>query len=872
MIRLILTATAIITSSSAIYFYIFHERLSKRIAHKSHLGTLTASTKPSIESIPETVFSDEYFTIYDHASESVPRACLPSSEATDLLFKRLVRRNMTAFSRFPQALMLAMASKKPEQKQSFKTGYLAALDFEVGDLVCGVYRVVVRRRDRVEFEIKMETVDFVEGRLAISYEESSSLEEEGKVVFCSETVMWRRADEGRRMPLERPVLRWMHETASWWLMDSGEYTNKIRLAGPESSVSCNQIKPSHDLLLSTQPSMCVQCESEWADNVSQEDDQTQTAKSYRTIEGLDATGHVIEVSARMVSDPTPDDRETSSTDHSDDGQLCSRAVVSESESDYGSLARSERSSSTAFKLARTNSGSSEIAADPDSFASITIKTSPAHLAHSGCESDYSKESVETESPDTEGTGCATPSNVSSCDTDSSGSSLCGSSLIRYNILKLRIDEYFEKRQRRREVDTDHQQPEADDSGVDVRIYLADVDHPHPALGDRPPADSVDSPEVDYDSSEESALDIDLVQQRIEATVLKCIEENDEKKAREKAMSKLLDTALLKKDRDDRREKNAELGIEEDPHIWDTESLVQMWEAKNSIPAPPDDTSIAISPRNCTSPKSQQAPPGPDPRPQKHMYMGSMFASEESAYQRGLREIRPYGDYSGEWEGFMMADSEDDANRQGLLDPIHVRGCCAERRADFHLYYGVMHAPSEVEAEKRWLEDIRRIPGEDGKFYGLLRADDLHHARAMGLSDIRHPWECCKDAHFTMPERVRHRYTGFMSAISLKEVGHMGLCDAAPVPGECDAFQMGLKDPEHDRDCCAKAEVSVSISEAGQYTYYGYMYARSEEEVVDRGLKDALLVPGFEIKYSGNLQAGSEEEAKAMGLFEPSRIK
>lgn len=119
---------------------------------------------------------------------------------------------------------------------------------------------------------------------------------------------------------------------------------------------------------------------------------------------------------------------------------------------------------------------------------------------------------------------------------------------------------------------------------------------------------------------------------------------------------------------------------------------------------------------------------------------------------------------------------------------------------------------------------------------------------------------------------------------------MGLCDAAPVPGECgnyyggmfygyveadcelDAFQMGLKDPEHDRDCCAKAEVSVSISEAGQYTYYGYMYARSEEEVVDRGLKDALLVPGFEIKYSGNLQAGSEEEAKAMGLFEPSRIK
>ncbi|KAJ5951896.1 uncharacterized protein N7479_010309 [Penicillium vulpinum] len=222
MIRFIVTATAIITSSSAIYFYIFHERLSKRITHKSHLGTLSAAPKPtSIKSIPETVFSNEYFTIYDHASKSVPRASLPSNEATDLLFKRLVCRNMMAFSRFPQALVLAMASKTPEQKQSFKTGYLAALDFEVGDLVCGVYRVVVRRRDRVEFEIKMEAIDFVQGRLAISYEESSSQGEEGMVMFSSETVMWKRADEVRRMPMERPWLKWMHETAAWWLMDSG---------------------------------------------------------------------------------------------------------------------------------------------------------------------------------------------------------------------------------------------------------------------------------------------------------------------------------------------------------------------------------------------------------------------------------------------------------------------------------------------------------------------------------------------------------------------------------------------------------------------------------------------------------------------------
>ncbi|CAG8897668.1 unnamed protein product [Penicillium egyptiacum] len=700
--------------------------------------------------------------------------------------------------------------------------------------------------------------------------------------------------------------------SNWSMTSCQEYTNKLRLTGPERSVSCTQIKPSHDLLLSTQPSMCVQCEREWAENLSSHGgDQTQTSNSYRKIEGLGAIGNVIEVNARMVSDSTPNDRDTSSTGHSDNGQIflsaavgdsgngdadsaghsdngqiCPRAVA-ESESDCGGLARSDNSSRTVFNIARTNPSSPERAGDLGSFVSTIVKTSPAHLAHSACESDYAKGSVETESPDAKDAGCASPSDASS-DTGSSGSSLCGSSLIRYNILKLRIDEYLEKRQRQREVGTDHKQHGAGASGVDVNAYLANVDDSYVALEDMLPPDTVDIPKADHNSSNKPSIDIDLVQQRIEATVMKRIEENKEKEARQEAISKLLDTALLQKDRDDRREQNAEQGIEEDPHLWDTESINRMWQAKNSITATSANASIPISPRTCPSPKSQPASPNRDPEPKKHMYMGSMFADEESAYQRGLREVRPYGNYSGESEGFMMAESEDDANRQGLLDPVHVRGCCAERKADFHLFYGMMHAPSELDAEKRWLEDIRRIPGEEGKFYGLLRADDLRHARAMGLTDIKHPWGCCKDGLFTMPERVRHKYTGFMSAISIEEVGYMGLCDAEPVPGGCgdyyggtyygyveaycelDAFQMGLKEPEHDGDCvgCATAEVSVSISDAGQYTYYGYMYASSEEEVVNRGLKD---VRRFDTKYYGKLQAGSAEEAKAMGLFDPLRV-
>lgn len=217
MMRFIFTATAVITGSSAIYFYILHQRLSSRVQHRSHCGKLAASPKPNeIETIPDIVFTDEYFALYDRSSKPVPRYLLPGNVPTEQLFTNLVRRNMTAFTHFPQALMIRMVCKSAEEKQSFKASQISSLDFEKGDLVCGVYRVIARRKNKVEFEIKMKNMEFVNGRLAISFQEK-----DGEVVFSSETVMWRRADETRTMPLEKRVVRFMHETAAWWLIDSG---------------------------------------------------------------------------------------------------------------------------------------------------------------------------------------------------------------------------------------------------------------------------------------------------------------------------------------------------------------------------------------------------------------------------------------------------------------------------------------------------------------------------------------------------------------------------------------------------------------------------------------------------------------------------
>ncbi|KAJ5629907.1 hypothetical protein N7528_003564 [Penicillium herquei] len=217
MIRLIATISAVLTGSSVLYFLVFHHRLSSRIDHTSQKGTLSKNPKPvTINSIPQSVFTDQYFALHDRASKSVLRESLPCSIPTELLFTRLARRNMTIFTHFPQALMIRLMSNSSEEKRSFKASHIASLDFHEGDLVCGVYRVVARSNNKVEFEIKLKGMEFVNGRLALSFKEEGNT-----VVFCTETVMWRRVDEKQTMPLEKPVLRWMHETAAWWLIDSG---------------------------------------------------------------------------------------------------------------------------------------------------------------------------------------------------------------------------------------------------------------------------------------------------------------------------------------------------------------------------------------------------------------------------------------------------------------------------------------------------------------------------------------------------------------------------------------------------------------------------------------------------------------------------
>ncbi|KAI2790024.1 hypothetical protein POX_d05527 [Penicillium oxalicum] len=218
LFRILVTASAVVSGGSAVYLYLFHQRLASRIEHHTHRGTLSSQSPRLllVNSVPEHDFTKEHFALHDHSSKQVSRDALPKNISPDQLFTRLVRRNMTAFSRLPQAWMIRLVSTTPEELQSFKASHLGSLNFDKGDLVCGAYRVVDRSENKVEFEIKMKNVDFFHGRLALGYREIGD-----HIVFSSETFMWRRTEERRPMPLEKPLLQWMHETASWWLLESG---------------------------------------------------------------------------------------------------------------------------------------------------------------------------------------------------------------------------------------------------------------------------------------------------------------------------------------------------------------------------------------------------------------------------------------------------------------------------------------------------------------------------------------------------------------------------------------------------------------------------------------------------------------------------
>lgn len=211
MLIIITTVIAISTVS----LFLIHRSLNSNL-HASHHTSLPLSIDNRITSIPKEILvsSNAYSVFYDRASRPVPRRLLPNLPLGDLL-KCLLRRNMATFSHFPQAWLLRLSISAAD-RQSFSPSYVRSLEFKEGDLVCGVYRVVARRENQVELGM---TKGPVMGRLVVGYEVDQKKE---MVVFSTETIMWKRKDEGgASIPLENPVIRFFHDMTAWWLIASG---------------------------------------------------------------------------------------------------------------------------------------------------------------------------------------------------------------------------------------------------------------------------------------------------------------------------------------------------------------------------------------------------------------------------------------------------------------------------------------------------------------------------------------------------------------------------------------------------------------------------------------------------------------------------
>lgn len=264
-IKLIAAATfaaaAVAAGSSSLYVYLLHRRLARSTLHvyKSCSGKdlVTATEQsddkhdeiqPICTTIPDNVFtSDQYLLVYDRAWRILNKdSDLPSDQdlTTALggttgsyeqkLLTAYLRRNMSAFARYlPQARIIKMMIRKsnPEAVQTLNPAFIEKLDFVVGDVVCGIYKILKREDAVVEFgmsqpasttsqdskEEKEGSGQGFDGRLVIGMRPvGDSLE------VYSETIMWRDTNKkGVVMPLERKIARVLHELASWWLLDSG---------------------------------------------------------------------------------------------------------------------------------------------------------------------------------------------------------------------------------------------------------------------------------------------------------------------------------------------------------------------------------------------------------------------------------------------------------------------------------------------------------------------------------------------------------------------------------------------------------------------------------------------------------------------------
>ncbi|EFR04130.1 hypothetical protein MGYG_07137 [Nannizzia gypsea CBS 118893] len=209
-------AVLVIVGAPAAFLLYHHDRLGRKVRHSTIRGSLADTPLQDIKSMPESALNKDAASktraLYDVASLSTLSINISPALSEDEILTRYLRRNMTAFSRFPQAYALSLNCDQHARK-TFKASHIQRLNFEPGDVVCAAYTVVFREQNRVEFAMELNQI---RGRLVTTFERNG-----GQITFKTQTAMWQSSDLKAPMPLETPILKFAHELTSWWMLEAG---------------------------------------------------------------------------------------------------------------------------------------------------------------------------------------------------------------------------------------------------------------------------------------------------------------------------------------------------------------------------------------------------------------------------------------------------------------------------------------------------------------------------------------------------------------------------------------------------------------------------------------------------------------------------
>ncbi|PLB49100.1 hypothetical protein P170DRAFT_475417 [Aspergillus steynii IBT 23096] len=236
-----------ITLSSTVALYTLHRYLGKRLEHEQNVGDVSPFLPFKITSVPPVW--DNWHYLLNCATCRVHRKDLPPRDLPGL-FELMVRQNMMEFRRLPYGYFVYWIAPR-SVKPTFADSHILALDFVERDALNGIFVVCQREADKL--------VCLVNGRHPIETRLIMHYWEEGDdVIFCRETLMWRlkarENEKQRKLPLENPVLRFMHELTAWWLLDSGvRYLKEMKPDREKKHRGFHVLRPLFSLFRWTRP-------------------------------------------------------------------------------------------------------------------------------------------------------------------------------------------------------------------------------------------------------------------------------------------------------------------------------------------------------------------------------------------------------------------------------------------------------------------------------------------------------------------------------------------------------------------------------------------------------------------------------------------